>query len=198
MIEFKPGDEVCVQEPQSQDGRWVFPGERLFVQIVNPLRHQAFVRCPTGYTSVWVSFENLFPPSPVVNMRTLLDRVGHLERRVAELEDAAVDDQDDELDTPEVVSCDCPRSDDDVHEQGCVNHPAETAAEPLKTPDWRDHPHSLPPATTEGVECPACTVGSTRAEAVGNRHSCHISHATQEDVDECVRRQTAMGWRENS
>jgi hypothetical protein len=136
--------------------------------------------------------EKLRPASMVVQiqddvLKPLVERIEKLENRVTKLTDAAVDDQDDELDTPEVVSCDCPRSDDDVHEQGCVNHPDHKAA------DWRDNPYSLPPATTEGMKCPVCSV-QNRPHHLAGRLISHktVLHATQEDVYECARRQSQL------
>jgi hypothetical protein len=247
MVEFKPGDEVCVQHPQTQDGRWVFPGERLFVEQVNLRTHRAFVRCPAGHTSVWVDFEKLLPPSRLVDMSSIYERLVTLERQhtnrttmllaavVGLLNDddtvmlrlltnafATVDEDPDvgealqeaatesayeklaEYDTPEVVSCDCPRSDEDVHTPSCpVLHQQlwgddvpETAAEPVEDPDWRDNPYSLPPATTEGVKCLACSV-QNRPHHLAGRLISHetVFHADQATADECVRRQDAMTYR---
>lgn len=150
--------------------------------------------------------ERLRPATMMVEIKDdvlgpLIKRIEKLESRLTELKDAAADDH---LDTPEVVSCDCPRSDEDVHTPSCpVLHQQlwgddvpEKAAGPVDDLSWRDNPYSLPPATTEGVKCLACSV-QNRPHHLAGRLISHetVFHADQATADECVRRQDAMTYR---
>lgn len=129
----------------------------------------------------------------------LIDRLHALEQRVEALEDPEVDEALQEAvteglyDQLATVSCGCPRSDDDVHEFDCVNHPEHHQHVPVED-EWRSNPYSLPPATREGVKCPACS-GPTGQTFNGARMLREVRHEDQATVDECVKRQKAMGWK---
>jgi hypothetical protein len=120
---------------------------------------------------------------------------------------------------PEVIHCDCPRADDNVHERDCVHHPdyqaedcrcpathhhldcpqrpkpdgTRPAPQPSVEDEWKANPYSLPPATREGVECPACRDASKRAWGL-TAVVPTVRHVDQETVDECMRRQRSLGW----
>jgi len=63
----------------------------------------------------------------------------------------------------------------------------------LDDDEWKRNPYSLPPASREGVECPACS-GFTGERFNGARLLRTVRHEDQATVDECVRRQKLLGW----
>lgn len=135
----------------------------------------------------------------------LIRRLRDLEERVEQLEEDLYEDEDDgppaivdeiagvPFEVPEVTTCGCPDSDDDVHEFDCVNHPEHHQHVPVED-EWRSNPYSLPPATREGVECPACS-GTRYAWGPKVNLRRTTRHEDQATVDECVKRQKAMGWK---
>ena len=208
---FEPGDEVCVLEPQQQDGRWVFPGDRLFVRNVGVVKLDAFVWCPASAVGVWVKNENLRHaiqaqfPSVQSRLGELESQYQRLLERLEAIEEDLYEDEEegplgivDEIagmpfEVPEVTACGCPDSDENVHEFDCVNHP-EHPQHVVTEDEWKANPYSLPPATREGVECPACS-GPTGQHFNGARVLREVRHEDQATVDECVKRQKAMGWK---
>lgn len=180
MTELNETDEVRVDVPLRDYGdRWVFPGDRLFVKRASGNR--ALVYCPSSGTHAWLWTRDLHPPVAAVDPRSLYERIEHLERRVAELEDRAILGDDPEVD--EALT-------DDVMENAAEDL-AEMAADGLGVASWRDNPYSLPPAVREGVECPTC---SNQGGQFGGARVYNVTrHEDQAAVDECVRRQDAMG-----
>jgi hypothetical protein len=210
MTTFNAGDEVCVSRPiRDYKGDWVFPGERLFVVQGATLRSNSIrVRCPASSADMWIQEEDLDALQHAIQAQfpSVQSRLGELESQYQRLverleaieEDLYEDDEplgivDEIAGVPgfEVTICDCPRADDNVHERGCVNHPDYQA--PVED-EWKANPYSLPPATREGAVCPACS-GPTGQSFNGARMLREVRHEDQATVDECVKRQKAMGWK---